>query len=68
MKTKTLKKYQKPHTECFPAISQCHIMEWSAPKGGEGGNKNTPEARQYDMPEEEEEETFGYKRYNPWSN
>ena len=67
MKTKTLKKYQKPHTECFPAISQCHIMEWSAPKGGEGGNKNTPEARQYDMPEEEEE-SFEYKRYNLWSN
>ena len=65
MKTKTLKKYQKPHTECFPAISQCHIMEWSAPKGkGNGGN--VPEARQYDMPEEEEE-SFGYKRYNPWS-
>ena len=62
---KTLKKYQKPHTECFPAISQCHIMEWSAPKGSEGGT-NIPEARQYDMPEEEEE-SFGYKRYNPWS-
>lgn len=62
---KTLKKYQKPHTECFPAISQCHIMEWSAPKG-EGGT-NIPEARQYDMPEEEEEESFGYKRDNPWS-
>ncbi len=61
---KTLKKYQKPHTECFPAISQCHIMEWSAYKG-EGGT-NIPEARQYDMPEEEEE-SFGYKRYNPWS-
>ena len=66
MKTKTLKKYQKPHTECFPAISQCHIMEWSAPKyKGEDG-PNIPEARQYDMPEEEEE-SFGYKRYNPWS-
>ncbi len=65
MKTKTLKKYQKPHTECFPAISQYHIMEWSARKG-EGGT-NIPEARQYDMPEEEEEESFGYKRYNPWS-
>lgn len=62
---KTLKKYQKPHTECFPAISECHIMEWSAYKG-EGGN-NIPEARQYDMPEEEEEESFGYKRDNPWS-
>ena len=61
---KTLKKYQKPHTECFPAISECHIMEWSAYKG-EGGT-NIPEARQYDMPEEEEE-SFGYKRYNPWS-
>ena len=65
MKTKTLKKYQKPHTECFPAISQCHIMEWSAPKGKDG--TNIPEARQYDMPEEEEEESFGYKRYNLWS-
>ena len=64
MKTKTLKKYQKPHTECFPAISQCHIMEWSAYKGEDG--PNIPEARQYDMPEEEEE-SFGYKRYNPWS-
>ena len=63
---KTLKKYQKPHTECFPAISECHIMEWSAPKG-EGGGGNIPEARQYDMPEEEEE-SFGYKRYNLWSN
>lgn len=61
---KTLKKYQKPHTECFPAISQCHIMEWSAYKGEDG--PNIPEARQYDMPEEEEE-SFGYKRYNPWS-
>ena len=60
---KTLKKYQKPHTECFPAISESHIMEWSAYKG-EGGT-NIPEARQYDMPEEEE--SFGYKRYNPWS-
>ena len=66
MKTKTLKKYQKPHTECFPAISQCHIMEWSAPKGK--GGTNIPEARQNDMPEEEEEESFGYKRYNLWSN
>ncbi len=66
MKTKKLKKYQKPHTECFPAIIQCHIMEWSAYKG-EGGT-NIPEARQYDMPEEEEEESFGYKRYNLWSN
>ena len=65
MKTKTLKKYQKPHTECFPAISQCHIMEWSAPKGK--GGTNIPEARQNDMPEEEEE-SFGYKRYNLWSN
>ena len=65
MKTKTLKKYQKPHTECFPAISESHIMEWSAYKG-EGG-RNIPEARQYDMPEEEEEESFGYKRDNPWS-
>ena len=64
MKTKTLKKYQKPHTECFPAISECHIMEWSAYKGEDG--PNIPEARQYDMPEEEEE-SFGYKRYNPWS-
>ena len=63
---KTLKKYQKPPTECFPAISQCHIMEWSAPKGSEGGT-NIPEARQYDMPEEEEE-SFEYKRYNLWSN
>lgn len=62
---KTLKKYQKPHTECFPAISECHIMEWSAYKGEDG--PNIPEARQYDMPEEEEEESFGYKRYNPWS-
>lgn len=63
---KTLKKYQKPHTECFPAISESHIMEWSAPKGkGNGGN--VPEARQYDMPEEEEE-SFEYKRYNLWSN
>lgn len=65
MKTKTLKKYQKPHTECFPAISESHIMEWSAPKGK--GGTNIPEARQYDMPEEEEEESFGYKRDNPWS-
>lgn len=65
MKTKTLKKYQKPHTECFPAISESHIMEWSAYKGEDG--PNIPEARQYDMPEEEEEESFGYKRYNPWS-
>ena len=65
MKTKTLKKYQKPHTECFPAISQCHIMEWSAYKGEDG--PNIPEAREYDMPEEEEEESFGYKRDNPWS-
>ncbi len=65
MKTKTLKKYQKPHTECFPAISECHIMEWSAYKGEDG--PNIPEARQYDMPEEEEEESFGYKRDNPWS-
>ena len=64
MKTKTLKKYQKPHTECFPAISESHIMEWSAYKGEDG--PNIPEARQYDMPEEEEE-SFGYKRYNPWS-
>lgn len=63
---KTLKKYQKPHTECFPAISESHIMEWSAPKGSEGGT-NIPEARQYDMPEEEEE-SFEYKRYNLWSN
>ena len=64
---KTLKKYQKPHTECFPAISESHIMEWSAPKvKGEGGT-NIPEARQYDMPEEEEEDSFGYKRDNPWS-
>lgn len=62
---KKLKKYQKPHTECFPAISECHIMEWSAYKGEDG--PNIPEARQYDMPEEEEEESFGYKRYNPWS-
>lgn len=62
---KTLKKYQKPHTECFPAISECHIMEWSAYKGEDG--PNIPEARQYDMPEEEEEESFGYKRDNPWS-
>lgn len=62
---KTLKKYQKPHTECFPAISECHIMEWSAYKGKDG--PNIPEARQYDMPEEEEEESFGYKRDNPWS-
>ncbi len=62
---KTLKKYQKPHTECFPAISESHIMEWSAPKGK--GGTNIPEARQYDMPEEEEEESFGYKRDNPWS-
>lgn len=61
---KTLKKYQKPHTECFPAISECHIMEWSAYKGEDG--PNIPEARQYDMPEEEEE-SFGYKRDNPWS-
>ena len=65
MKTKTLKKYQKPHTECFPAISESHIMEWSAPKGK--GGTNIPEAREYDMPEEEEEESFGYKRDNPWS-
>ena len=65
MKTKTLKKYQKPHTECFPAISESHIMEWSAYKGEDG--PNIPEARQYDMPEEEEE-SFGYKRYNLWSN
>ena len=65
MKTKTLKKYQKPHTECFPAISECHIMEWSAYKGEDG--PNIPEAREYDMPEEEEEESFGYKRDNPWS-
>ena len=64
MKTKKLKKYQKPHTECFPAISESHIMEWSAYKGEDG--PNIPEARQYDMPEEEEE-SFGYKRYNPWS-
>lgn len=62
---KTLKKYQKPHTECFPAISECHIMEWSAYKGEDG--PNIPEAREYDMPEEEEEESFGYKRDNPWS-
>ena len=62
---KTLKKYQKPHTECFPAISECHIMEWSAYKGEDG--PNIPEARQYDMPEEEEE-SFEYKRYNLWSN
>lgn len=62
---KTLKKYQKPHTECFPAISECHIMEWSAYKGEDG--PNIPEARQYDMPEEEEEESFGYKKDNPWS-
>ena len=48
---KKLKKYQKPHTECFPAISECHIMEWSAYKGEDG--PNIPEARQYDMPEEE---------------
>lgn len=65
MKTKTLKKYQKPHTECFPAISESHIMEWSAYKGEDG--PNIPEAREYDMPEEEEEESFGYKRDNPWS-
>lgn len=62
---KTLKKYQKPHTECFPAISECHIMEWSAYKGEDG--PNIPEAREYDMPEEEEE-SFEYKRYNLWSN